>query len=334
MKSLYIYRIVKIWFKYSLALVFHYTGLNQWLIKKGRSDYILMLHRISDHSDVLNISIKLKNLAEVIKWCNEVGLITHMDDFVRKDSEHTQFAITFDDGYESVIRVLELPQNVPMTVYLSTGFIDTQRSFWATYLESLLMSNSIQSLDLTHFNLGCYSLNSYRQRRNAILILNKKMKQLHPDKIQAVMDELEDKYDTKIDNEFLNWNQVRELSKAGVVIGSHTHNHAITSRLTKKDFEHEIAMSHNLIEQQLGEAVGHFAYPNGQTQDIADFCHDVLKKACFNTAVTTIEGANSEYENPYMLKRFNVSNERIENPWGQPSKAMFTSMLINPLGIY
>lgn len=334
MKSLYFYRITKIWFKYILALVFHYLGVNNFLLNRSKSTYILMLHRISDSDDILNISITPKNLSAAIDWCEQLGCIRDMDSLFDQQDAGGRFAITFDDGYSSVLKVLELPKIVPMTVYLSTGFIETNRSFWATYIESLLMKDDIVHLDLSGFNLGVYKLTSYMKRRNAILVLNRKIKDLHPNEIHEVINFLEDKFGNSDKNEFLNWHQVNRLSEAGMTIGSHTHNHAITSRLSKMDFEQEMQLSHELIEQNLGQEVQHFAYPNGQAQDIAPFCHDILRKKRFETAVTTIEGGNSIDQDTYMLKRFNLSNERMENPWGKPSRAMFTSMLTNPLSIY
>ena len=334
MKSLYFYRITKVWFKYILALVFHYLGINNFLLKRSKSAYILMLHRISNSDDILNISIKPKNLKTAIDWCEQLGCITDMGCLYGENELNSRFAITFDDGYSSVLKVLELPKIVPMTVYLSTGFIEKSRSFWATYIESLLMKDRIRYIDLNEFNLGSYRLASYRQRRNAILVLNKKIKLLHPSVIQEIINSLEDKFGNSDKNEFLNWNQVKQLSEAGITIGSHTHNHAITSRLSKMDFEQEMQLSHELIEQKLGQEVQHFAYPNGQAQDIAPFCHEILRQKRFDTAVTTIEGGNAIDQDTYMLKRFNLSNERMENPWGKPSKAMFTSMLTNPLSIY
>ena len=334
MKSLYFYRITKIWFKYILALVFHYLGVNHLLLNRAKNTYILMLHRISGADDILNISITPKNLSAAIDWCEQLGCIRDMDSLFDRQDTGVRFAITFDDGYSSVLKALELPKIVPMTVYLSTGFIETNRSFWATYIESLLMKDDIAYLDLSGFDLGVYKLAYYGQRRNAILVLNRKMKALHPNKIHEVINFLEDKFGNSNASEFLNWHQVKQLSDAGITIGSHTHNHAITSRLSKMDFEQEMQLSHELIEQKLGQEVQHFAYPNGQAQDIAPFCHEILRQKRFDTAVTTIEGGNAIDQDTYMLKRFNLSNERMENPWGKPSMAMFTSMLTNPLSIY
>jgi peptidoglycan/xylan/chitin deacetylase (PgdA/CDA1 family) len=58
------------------------------------------------------------------------------------------------------------------------------------------------------------------------------------------------------------WSQVREAAATGfVTIGSHTHSHADLSRSDERTSAEEMCRSKDLIEERLGTACRHFAYP-------------------------------------------------------------------------
>ncbi len=62
--------------------------------------------------------------------------------------------------------------------------------------------------------------------------------------------------------EALTWTQLREAVGTGLVtVGSHTHGHADLSRLDEAGAEDEMRRSKDLIEDHLGIACAHFAYP-------------------------------------------------------------------------
>jgi peptidoglycan/xylan/chitin deacetylase (PgdA/CDA1 family) len=60
----------------------------------------------------------------------------------------------------------------------------------------------------------------------------------------------------------LTWTQLGEAVDTGLVtIGSHTHGHADLSKTTEGESEDEMRRSKDLIEDHLGTACTHFAYP-------------------------------------------------------------------------
>jgi peptidoglycan/xylan/chitin deacetylase (PgdA/CDA1 family) len=60
----------------------------------------------------------------------------------------------------------------------------------------------------------------------------------------------------------LTWSQVGEAASTGLVaVGSHTHGHADLSRATEGQAEDEMRRSRALVEDHLGRACRHFAYP-------------------------------------------------------------------------
>src|SRR3989338_9081170 len=83
-------------------------------------------------------------------------------------------------------------------------------------------------------------------------------------------------------SQFLTWEQVRELSKQGFSIGSHTYSHQNLAALDEKSILSELEDADRLIEQQTGTKVQHFSYPYGKyTEKVL-----ALVKQRYQTAVT------------------------------------------------
>ena len=64
------------------------------------------------------------------------------------------------------------------------------------------------------------------------------------------------------DGQPLSWAGAKEMVDSGLVtIGSHTHSHALLDRLSPEDAADELDRSKGLIQDNLGVAADHFAYP-------------------------------------------------------------------------
>ena len=329
-------RSLKNLIKYIFALIFHYSGYNCWVMNRCKLHYILMFHRLDKKHDIINISIPVNFFGTIVEWSKEMGDVVNMTDLISAKKQEIRFCMTFDDGYSTVKRISEVALGVPSVLYLATAFIETGKEFWATELDNLISCYDKNSLDLTSFHLGIYDLSSVAYKKLVIYELNLQMKSLHPSDIRAIIIYLRliSAKELVSNNEFLCWKEIRELMSNGMEVGGHTHNHAISSRVTPEEFRNEIVISNECLNRNIYQEVKHFAYPNGQFQDISLFSRQILKDEGYESAVSTIEGPNNINDDPYCLKRFNVSTERIASPWGTPSKAMFTTMLVNPINFH
>jgi peptidoglycan/xylan/chitin deacetylase (PgdA/CDA1 family) len=60
----------------------------------------------------------------------------------------------------------------------------------------------------------------------------------------------------------LSWSAVRDMAATGLVtFGSHTHRHLLLDRLTPDEAADELDRSRALVEDNVGQAAHHFAYP-------------------------------------------------------------------------
>lgn len=322
--------------KYFIAIGLHYSGVNKYIITHSPKLYILMFHRISDKHDFLHISISPDSFKKSINMLLNYGNIISLDDLKASWPNKTAFCITFDDGYSDVKDLPHLIPSIPATVYVSTSFIDNIKSFWMIDLEVLILQSSIYRLDLRKFGYDIYSLDDSDKREYALKELNVLIKQNHPDDIARILAEIKNQLgmpDSQPSNIFLSWDDIKSLDN-NITIGAHTHNHTITTAISDREFINELKLSNELIYHYTGKLPAHFAYPNGRAEDISSNSRELIIKAGYDSAVTTIEGSNKPGHDLYRLKRINITQSRITNPCGNLSIAMLTSVIANPLGMH
>ena len=187
-------------------------------------------------------------------------------------------AVTFDDGYADVYRN-GLPvltrMGIPATIFVVTDLIGTEglqlhdrlhallrqanRRFGATGILSLLDRHRLEHPPWRHDSdwtpaqmtrLGEMLLAT--QPRGALEHLASDL-----ERYVAVPAEVADGLHA------LDWSMVRELQKAGVVIGSHTRSHRVLPNESAEDVHEELAGSKRVLESKLGTEVRHFSFPNG-----------------------------------------------------------------------
>ncbi|MEZ0148377.1 MAG: polysaccharide deacetylase family protein [Candidatus Reddybacter sp.] len=103
--------------------------------------------------------------------------------------------------------------------------------------------------------------------------------------------------------EMLNWQQVQEMSRCNINFGAHTVSHPKLTELSYEIAEQEIIQSKNAIEENLGKACHHFAYPYGLLNDRT---FEIVKQSGFTLACSTRSGFNNLERDPYALHRIEV----------------------------
>jgi len=103
--------------------------------------------------------------------------------------------------------------------------------------------------------------------------------------------------------------QLRELSDAGLEIGSHTVNHPDLRTLADAALGNELVRSKHDLEHLLGRAVTSFAYPRGRfnrrvRQAVAD--------AGYLTACCTLGGLNDAGTDPFLIRRIQAGAQLDE----------------------
>ena len=102
----------------------------------------------------------------------------------------------------------------------------------------------------------------------------------------------------------LSWDQIDEMLKDAVTIGSHTLSDKRLPDLKEKEARREIFKSKQVIEKKTHQEVIFFSYPlGGFNQRIKD----MVKEAGYMGAVATNPGKRAPPDDIYALKRIRIS---------------------------
>ena len=91
---------------------------------------------------------------------------------------------------------------------------------------------------------------------------------------------------------FLDWADLRGLSKAGILIGSHGLDHQSLGRLGRAEVQHQVSRSRRMIEDRIGVQVTSLAYPFGTVRDFNPWVKEEIRRAGYRSACTSINGIN------------------------------------------
>ena len=100
---------------------------------------------------------------------------------------------------------------------------------------------------------------------------------------------------------YLSWDEVKQMRESGVSFGAHSLSHPHLSDLN----EREISESKKVVEGKTGVSTGLFSYPYGEFNPKTA---DEVKKAGYKAALTTEYGLNDKNTDLFMLKRIPVND--------------------------
>ncbi len=99
---------------------------------------------------------------------------------------------------------------------------------------------------------------------------------------------------------YLSWQQLKDMEKRGIEIGSHTANHLPLTGMSLDEAREEVKLSKLLMEWNGMKTIYTLSYPNGKyTTDL----EQMLKEEEYLAAVTGDAGLNTFDTDPYQLQR-------------------------------
>ncbi|MGC9003265.1 MAG: polysaccharide deacetylase family protein [bacterium] len=224
----------------------------------------------------------------------------------RKPLPKNSLTITIDDGYKDNY-LLAYPilrkHKVPATIFLTTSYINGRKTPWEAKVSFAIANTSRKEIFIE--GLGKFNLKGERKRYLARKLIIKRLKNLSERKKNILLEKLIEECGVDIPwdlgkNLMLSWEEIREMSEAGVEFGAHTVNHPELTNITLRQARWEIEESKKEIEEMLGKPVVSFAYPSGlYNGDIVE----IVKETGFLCAVTTTVREVKPWSNPYELGR-------------------------------
>jgi peptidoglycan/xylan/chitin deacetylase (PgdA/CDA1 family) len=248
--------------------------------------------------------------------------------------------VTFDDGFRDNFEVAwpTLRQHgVPAVFFLSTGYIDSQVPFWFDRLVQVLLLMPTGRLQIDALGQVLDLAPSTAGRRPQAALLLRAIKRV-PDATRcAVLQQLEQQLEQHRHTAGLPaapladplaapmcWQQVRQMSQAGMEFGSHTVTHPVLARLANTDqLRSELVQSRQRIEHETGQPVVALAYPVGGRDAFDAQVLAATAEAGYRLAFSYQPGANR----PAPAQRLQLKRLHVER---DTTRAMFAAVLELP----
>ncbi len=222
--------------------------------------------------------------------------------------------VTVDDGYrdfKEIIFPIAKKYGVQPVLFVPTAYVGEGVFWWD------LLYNAINNTTLTQIDtfIGNFTLQTKAAKLSAFDALANQVRMQSFDKARFEIEKLcseitpEDKLNVSYT---LNWDELRVLSREGVTIAPHTHNHPILSHIPIEKARNEIRTSMNLIKQQIGQLLPVFAYPDGRDYAVNNELAAVLKEERVDIAFTMSDRISRiKQDNPYFFPRLTPFSDSL-----------------------
>jgi len=282
---------------------------------------ILMYHGIIDEAlylgdwcflDVMSFRAQLCYLK---KHFNIISLSDAIGSLNKGEVKYPTAVITFDDGYQNNFDIaypILCEENVPATIFLTTGLIDTDKTVWTGHLHNAFSKTKMLEI---HWRDKKLALSTKKEKQDALDFVKSRLKrERHSNlisEVKAVVSILGESEACKIDSDspyrMLNIDSIIKMRNSNLIsFGAHTISHPILSNLPEADQKIEIMQSIKEVADMIGGPCGFFAYPNGGLSDYDNKTVEILKHCGVKASLTTIDGTCDPNTPMMELKRFGV----------------------------
>lgn len=328
---------------------------------------ILLYHRIADPAtDSFKLCVTPQQFAEQMEVVRRYARPVHLSEAVTTIQSGKRPArmivVTFDDGYADNLHtarpVLER-FDVPATIFVATGQIESGREFWWDELEKLLLLPNELPAHLAlkinnssyEWSLGDFArytekdFDSFRAwnffdadtptpRHALYRELNELLRPLPDSEQQAALDELRFRANApkslRPEVRTLTRQEIARLTDGNLIeVGAHTVTHPVLARHSLAAQQHEIERSRDTLTEILNCPVRNFAYPFGWQASYTQETVSLVQRAGFTAACTTEPVAVTARTNPFRLPRLTVGDSRlIADEWNGDAFADFLKWFV------
>lgn len=266
---------------------------------------ILTLHRFGDEAPTAMPGMRLAVLDAVLTRLRRCGFrFMDLHAAIRAlavpgSLPRRTVVFTVDDGYQSVARGAEvfLAHDCPVTVFLSTGFVDGTTWLWWDEIEYICLHGAPRELRIEGLSAPLVLTDGGPQARlDVAMSLWPRCKLLPEADKQRLIRALAEQAEVDVPSHPpgiyapLSWDKVRDLEAAGVRFGPHTVTHPILSRVDDAQSDREIRESWRRVSEQLDHPTPILAYPNGHRGDYGEREIRNAEAAGMVAAVTSSRG--------------------------------------------
>jgi peptidoglycan/xylan/chitin deacetylase (PgdA/CDA1 family) len=291
-----------------IILVFH--GVTD-VTSVSTDAWIPSLKRITPAKLASCLDILIRNDCQFISIPEAVDIINK-----RFPIKKNYVCLTFDDGFRNqltrVVPIIE-KYKAPATFFIVTDPVENQVPYWFDRADYAIQHLPVKCLELV---IGTEKFMIRAENRDAmadsLTLLRKMYRRYTLEEIEEAVVKIEKAAGVSLAENgmtdersaILTWEELRQLaSNKYITLGSHTVSHSRLNSLDDDAAFDELRNSRLALQSKAGVACDCLALPSGLFND-ATF--ELIKKAGYKAAVTSIFGVNSYETDIYKLKRINV----------------------------
>lgn len=254
--------------------------------------------------DYLKRNVSLITLEEALAFVNGT---------IREKKNRCRVLITFDDGYldnyDIAFPILR-SHDAQGVFFLVTSMVGSCQVPWWDHVAYLMKTARRSRFSLSYPDELLVDLdrNGLPESLSAVLRSYKNSDNSDPARFIRELKEASMGEDPpKTMRRFLNWDEAREMSRCGMVIGSHTHSHPVLSQLEPSLQYEELSTSRAILKEQLGVSADVLAYPAGHKTSFSEQTAGIAKELGYRGAFSHHGGTNLPGKaSPYDVKRSKV----------------------------
>lgn len=247
---------------------------------------------------------------------SEANLLALLEDDQPLDRAYA--LITFDDGYidayQCAFPILKKHQ-LSAVFFVVTDFAEGKSIAWWDEIAWLIRHTKLSSIKLEHWRKKVDLSNAdLKLNIRKVLKAFKEDKQLPMSDKLAQLRQLCGVKDIPEVTLFANWQQLKEMSDAGMSIGSHTIDHPILAHLSDEQQMRQLAVSKQRIAAATAHDVNLVAYPVGNSGSFNGVSETLARNVHYKAAFSFYGEANyflSE-SNRFNIDRISVDGNKDE----------------------
>jgi peptidoglycan/xylan/chitin deacetylase (PgdA/CDA1 family) len=309
-----------------IAACFYYSGLVplvRWWKERSRPSLVILIYHRATGGDLRRHLLYLRRHYRVLHLETALEeLYAAPKSGARRKDRRSALVLTFDDGYYdnyTCAFALARELQVPLTVFLIPGYLESGSRFW--WEEGVHLLEHAQ-VDKVAIDGWMYYLDKEDERKSLLRAIDARVRHAssvseREEFLAAVRKTLAEPVAVFLEEKAtlpISWAEVQEMEESGwVSFGAHTMHHPVLGYLTHPaEVQYEVGTCRTVLEQQLGHPVRTFAYPVGEDEHIGEYAPRVVREAGYDWALTAMHGFNTRYTDPYLLHRLMVD---VDQHW-------------------
>jgi len=330
--------------------VLYFSGLLWWAKSRVARNGVLVLtlHRVLPEAEFDRVDCQKGMLVRAATFDGLLGYLrTHCECLpllqpggvpaAPGGSSRARVVLTFDDGWRDNYEIampLARKHEVPFTVFLCTGFVEGRESFWPAAVVKLWRASErtgrLEQLRAL-WRAGIPGASEQRNDLGGLIggLIDDLIDDLKPlaaarrsafiDEAAALAGDGPSLPQNDCRDEFLTWEQIREMAKQGISFGAHSDTHRILPKIPSGEALTELQVSKASIESNLKNC-SLLAYPNGDWSETVR----VLASQCgYRFAFANSPGVWNAETNPFSIPRVNIWEGKLAGDDGKFSRMEF-----------